>query len=134
MDDTDDHRSRSGRNSIFESGRSAFASQQSFQQSNSVNDDHESLVRAAMEEAEKHPERHRMAVLPSKSQKKLALVDVHKLTLSKKRLVLSRAMETGGQDNERLLTKIRERQDRYRTSSRNNPKPACLHRNIYIYV
>lgn len=131
MDDTDDHRSRSGRNSIFESGRSAFASQQSFQRSNSVNDDHESLVRAAMEEAEKHPERHRMAVMPSKSKKTMALVDVHKLTLSKKRLVLSRAMETSGQDNERLLTKIRERQDRYRTSRRNNPMRACLHRDIY---
>lgn len=131
MDDTDDHRCRSGRNSIFESGRSAFASQQSFQRSNSVNDDHESLVRAAMEEAEKHPERHRMAVMPSKSKKNMALVDVHNLTLSKKRLVLSRAMETSGQDNERLLTKIRERQDRYRTSRRNNPMLTCLHRDLY---
>lgn len=126
MDDTDDFRSRSGRTSMFESSRSAFRSQHSFQQNTSVTDDHELLVRAAMEEADKHPERHRMAVVPTKSKKNLALVDVSKLTTSKKRLVLSRAMETSGQDNERLLTKIRERQDRYCTSRRRSPVYACL--------
>lgn len=112
MDDTDDYRSRSRRNSVFESGQSAFRSQHSFQRNTSVTDDHESLVRAAMEEAAKNPERHRMAVVASDSKKHMVLVDVNKLTISKKRLVLSRAMETSGQDNERLLTKIRERQDR----------------------
>ena len=132
MDDTDDYRARSGRNSIFESGRSAFQSQQSFQRSTSVTDDHDALVRAAMEEAEKHPERHRMAVLPSKSKKNLALVDVTKLTTSKKRLVLSRAMESSGQDNERLLTKIRERQDRYCLSRRRKTNTCRL--TIVIYL
>ena len=142
MDDTDDCRSRSGRNSMFESSRSAFRSQHSFMDGGaSVGDDHESLVKAAMEEAEKHPDRHRMAVIPSKSKKKLALVDVHKLTTSKKRLVLSRAMETSGQDNMRLLTKIRERQDRYCTESRNKHMyiltmaSICIHtRAIYSAV
>lgn len=116
MDDTDDRRPRSRPNSILvNTSRSAFRSEHSFHRSTTADDDHELLVRAAMEEAENHPERHRMAVIPSKSRKKLALVDVHKLTTSKKRLVLSRAMETSGQDNERLLTKIRDRQDRCRT-------------------
>ena len=133
MDDTDDYRSRSGRNSVFESGRSAFRSQHSFQRDTSVTDDHESLVKAAMEEAEKHPERHRMAVVASNSKKNLSLVDVNKLTTSKKRLVLSRAMETSGQDNERLLTKIRERQDRYRTSRGKQPSICMLTVMIHIH-
>ena len=114
MGDTDDRRPRSRPHSMLGTSRSAFRSEHSFQRSTTADDDHELLVRAAMEEAENHPERHRMAVIPSKSRKKLAVVDVHKLTTSKKRLVLSRAMETSGQDNERLLTKIRERQDRCR--------------------
>lgn len=121
MDTTDDRRSRSRRNFMFDTSRSAFRSQQSFHRSTATEDDYELLVRAAMQEAEQHPERHRMAVIPSKSRKKLAVVDVNKLTISKKRLVLSRAMETGGQDNERLLTKIRERQDRYRTQRSRYP-------------
>lgn len=131
MDDTDDHRSRSGRASMFESSRSAFRSQHSFQRNTSVTDDHESLVRAAMEEADKHPERHRMVVVPSRSKKNLALVDVSKLTTSKKRLVLSRAMETSGQDNERLLSKIRERQDRYCASHGKEPSICMLTALIY---
>ena len=77
-----------------------------------AHDDHESLVRAAMQEAADRPDRHRMAVLPSKNKSSVQMIDVKKLTTSKKRLVLSRAMETSGQDNERLLTKVRERQDR----------------------
>lgn len=119
MEDTDDHRSRSSSKSLFESSRSAFRSQHSFNKGfSSVDDDHQALVRQAMEKAEKHPDRHRMAVVPTQSKKKINLVDVKKLTTSKKRLVLSRAMETSGQDNERLLKKIRERQDRYRLQRR----------------
>ena len=114
MDDTDDHRSRSPSNSLFESSRSAFRSQHSFNKGlSSVEDDHEALIKQAMEQAEKYPDRHRMAVVSTQSRKKINLVDVKNLTISKKRLVLSRAMGTSGQDNERLLNKIRERQDRY---------------------
>ena len=65
-----------------------------------------------MQEAAGHPDRHRMAVLPSKNKSSVQVIVAKKLTTSKKRLVLSRAMETSGQDNERLLNKIRERQDR----------------------
>ena len=125
MADADDHRSRSTRNCMFEPSRSAFRSQHSFRTGASVDDDHEALVRAAMDEAEKHPERHRMAVISSHSKKDVSVIDVKKLTTSKKKLVLSRAMETSGQDNERLLTKIRERQDRYLLHCRHKQLYAC---------
>ena len=125
MDDTDDRPARSRRNSMFGTSRSAFHSQHSFHRRTAADDDYELLVRAAMEEAENHPERHRMAVIPSESRKNMAVIDVNKLTTSKKRLVLSRAMETSGQDNERLLTKIRERQDRCRVRPP-PPSPICM--------
>ena len=115
MDDTDDRRVRSSRNSsVFDlqQSRNAFQSQHSFGLECTTAHDHEALVQAAMQEAAQHPDRHRMAVLPSKTKSSVQLIDVKHLTTSKKQLVLSRAMETGGQDNERLLTKIRERQDR----------------------
>ena len=53
-----------------------------------------------------------MTALPSKAKNSVEVIDVKKLTTSQKRLVLSRAMETSGQDNERLLNQIRQRQDR----------------------
>ena len=113
MEHTADNRPRhSSRGSVFDMTSSAFRSQHSFYTESTAHDDHESLVRAAMQEAAGHPGRHRMAVLPSKNKRSVQLIDVKKLTTSKKRLVLSRAMETSGQDNEKLLTKIRERQDR----------------------
>ena len=113
MEGTDDHRAaNTSRGSVFEMTGSAFHSQHSFHRQSTAEDDHESLLRAAMEQAAEHPERHRMAVLPSRNKSSVQVIDVKKLTTSKKKLVLSRAMETSGQDNERLLTKIRERQDR----------------------
>lgn len=75
----------------------------------------ESHTDAALQETPQHESAHRMAVLPSQDNSKAdQLVDVHvvNLTTSDQRLVLSRAMETEGQDNEKLLTKIRQRQDR----------------------
>ena len=78
---------------------SAFRSQHSFGRESTTEEDHESLVRAAMEEANQHPHRHRMTALPSKTKSSVQVIDVNKLTTSKKRLVLSRAMETSGQDN-----------------------------------
>lgn len=74
--------------------------------------DAEPVIKAAMEDTSKHPAGHRLAVLPSRAYSSVAVIDVTKLTTSNQQLVLSRAMETEGQDNERLLTKIRERQDR----------------------
>lgn len=71
-------------------------------------------VKAAMEEASQRPDAHRLAVLPSRANSSVAVIEVKSLTTSDQQLELSRAMETKGQDNERLLTKIRERQDRYR--------------------
>ena len=111
MEDTDDHRHSASPKSIFEMGSSAFQSQHSFCRESTTAHDHESLIRAAMEEAAGHPERHRMAVRPSASKRNIAVINVKKLTTSNKQLVLSRAMETGGQDNAKLLTKIRDRQD-----------------------
>ena len=72
------------------------------------------VVQAAMEEAYQQPDGHRLAVLPSRANSSVAVIEVKNLTTSNQQLILSRAMETKGQDNERLLTKIRERQDRYR--------------------
>ena len=114
MQDTDDSRLRQSRSGAFEmsNSHSAFQSQHSFARASSANHDHESLVKAAMEEAARHPERHRMTALPSKAKNSVEVIDVKKLTTSQKRLVLSRAMETSGQDNERLLNQIRQRQDR----------------------
>lgn len=74
--------------------------------------DAEPVIKAAMEDTLQHPAGHRLAVLPSRAYSSVAVMDVAKLTTSDQQLVLSRAMETEGQDNERLLTKIRERQDR----------------------
>ncbi len=71
-------------------------------------------VKAVMEEASQKPDGHRLAVLPSRANSSVNVIEVKNLTTSNQQLVLSRAMETKGQDNERLLTKIRERQDRYR--------------------
>ena len=114
MQDTDDSRLRQSRSGAFEmsNSHSAFQSQHSFARASSADHDHESLVKAAMEEAARHPERHRMTALPSKAKTSVEVIDVKKLTTSQKRLVLSRAMETSGQDNERLLNQIRQRQDR----------------------
>lgn len=114
MQDTDDNRLRQSRSGAFEmsNSHSAFQSQHSFARASSADHDHESLVKAAMEEAARHPERHRMTALPSKAKSSVEVIDVKRLTTSQKRLVLSRAMETSGQDNERLLNQIRQRQDR----------------------
>ena len=71
-------------------------------------------VKAAMEEASQRPDAHRLAVLPSRANSSVAVIEAKTLTTSDQQLVLSRATETKGQDNDRLLTKIRERQDRYR--------------------
>lgn len=75
---------------------------------------HAFVVKAAMEKASQQPDGHRLAVLPSRANSSVAVIEVENLTTSDQQLILSRAMETNGQDNERLLTKIRERQDRYR--------------------
>ena len=113
MEDTDDfHRRESPYKSALNMSNSAFRSQHSFASRASGDHDHESLVRAAMQEASEHPHRHRMTALPSKTKSSVQVVDVKSLTISQKRLVLSRAMETSGQDNERLLNQIRQRQDR----------------------
>lgn len=69
-------------------------------------------VKIAMKQACQHTNRHRMAVLPSAVDNSAELIDVTNLTTSDQQRILSRAMRTEGQDNERLLTKIRERQDR----------------------
>ena len=74
--------------------------------------DAEPAIKAAMGDTLQHPTGHRLAVLPSRAYSSVAVIDIAKLTTSNQRLVLSRAMETEGQDNGRLLTKIRERQDR----------------------
>jgi len=114
MQDTDDNRLRESRSGVFKmsNSNSAFQSQHSFARASSADRDHEALVKAAMQEAARHPERHRMTALPSKTKSSVEVIDVKKLTTSQKRLVLSRAMETSGQDNERLLNQIRQRQDR----------------------
>ncbi|DBA97183.1 TPA: hypothetical protein ACH3X1_014944 [Trebouxia sp. C0004] len=114
MEDTDDSRLRESHSGAFEmsNGNSAFQSQHSFARASSADHDHEALVKAAMQEAARHPERHRMTALPSKTKSSVKVIDVKKMTTSQKRLVLSRAMETSGQDNERLLNQIRQRQDR----------------------
>ena len=114
MQDTDDSRLQESRSGAFEmsNSNSAFQSQHSFARASSADHDHEALVKAAMQEAARHPERHRMTALPSKTKTSVEVIDVKKLTTSQKRLVLSRAMETSGQDNERLLNQIRQRQDR----------------------
>ena len=67
-----------------------------------------------MKEASQHPDQHRMAVLPADgtSPTHVHLIDAKNLTTKNQRRILSRAMETEGQDNTKLLTKIRERQDR----------------------
>ncbi len=75
---------------------------------------HASVVKAAMEEASQQPDAHRLAVLPSRANSSVSVIEVKDLTTSDQQLVLSRATETKGQDNERSLTKIKERQDRYR--------------------
>lgn len=75
---------------------------------------HAFVVKAAMEKASQQPDGHRLAVLPSRANSSVAVIEVENLTTSDQQLILSRAMETNGQDNERLLSKIRERQDRYR--------------------
>ncbi len=72
------------------------------------------VVKAAMEEASQQPDGHRLAVLPSRANSSVDVIEVKNLMTSNQQLILSRAMETKVQDNERLLTKIRERQDRYR--------------------
>ena len=72
------------------------------------------VAKAAMEKVSQQPDGHRLAVLPSRANSSVDVIEVKHLTTSNQQLVLSRAMETKGQDNERLLTKIRERQDRYR--------------------
>ena len=116
MEGADDRRLRSSRRAArFDLQRcsSAFQSQQSARTDSSAAHDYESLVKAAMEEASQLPNPHRLVVLPSKAKSSVETIDVDKLTTSNQRLILSRAMETRGQDNERLLTKIRERQDRY---------------------
>lgn len=125
MEGADDRRLRSLRSAArFDLQRcsSAFQSQQPFRTDSSAAHDYESRVEAAMEEASQLPNPHRVAVLPSKAKSSVEVIDVTKLTTSNQRLILSRAMETRGQDNEQLLSKIRERQDR------------CLHERCYIDV
>lgn len=112
MEDNDDHRAQQSGRGVLDMTSSAFRSQHSFRSHHTAEDDYESLLKAALQEAAGHPNRHRMAVLPSKNNSSVQVIDVKKLTTSKKKLVLSRAMETSGQDNEKLLAKIRERQDR----------------------
>ena len=54
-----------------------------------------------------------MAVLPLGSQKiDMQLIDVRKLNKQARQNVLRRAMEVDDQDNEKLLSKIKQRQDR----------------------
>ena len=60
-----------------------------------------------------HPHGSRMAVLPLGSQKiDMQLIDVRKLNKQARQNVLRRAMEVDDQDNEKLLSKIKQRQDR----------------------
>jgi len=123
MDNIDNHRVRiSGSDSSFDLHQSgcttgtsgAFLSQRPSVLESATAHNHAFVVKAAMEEASQHPDGHRLAVLPSRANSSVDVIEVKNLTTSNQQLVLSRAMETKGQDNERLLTKIRERQDRYR--------------------
>ena len=60
-----------------------------------------------------HPHGSRMAVLPLGSKKiDMELIDVRKLNKQARQNVLRRAMEVDDQDNEKLLSKIKQRQDR----------------------
>ena len=138
MEDTDDHHLRdSPYKSVLNMSNSAFRSQHSFASRASGDNDHESLVKAAMQEAAQHPHRHRMTALPSRTKSSVQVVDVKKLTISQKRLVLSRAMETSGQDNERLLNQIRQRQDRCARVRRRCLVQSCMcttSNQIYTYT
>lgn len=118
MADPDDHNletATSARSSVFNVSSSAWHGEHSFRSESQRGDDYDELLRAAMQKAAEHPDAHRMAVVPTQAKSQINLLDVNKLTRSKKKLVVSRALETSGQDNERLLQKIRARQDRYET-------------------
>ena len=115
MEDNDHLRSSRGDSALgLQQGDSAFQSHDSPDHGleEATARDAEPIIKAAMEETSQDPVGHRLAVLPSRAYSSVAVIDVAKLTTSNQQLVLSRAMETEGQDNERLLTQIRERQDR----------------------
>lgn len=118
MADPDDHNletATSARSSVFNVSSSAWHGEHSFRSESQRGDDYDELLRAAMQKAAEHPDAHRMAVVPTQAKSQINLLDVNKLTRSKKKLVVTRALDTSGQDNERLLQKIRARQDRYKT-------------------
>ena len=76
-------------------------------------DDEEELQTAALEKLRRHPHGSRMAVLPLGSKKiDMELIDVRHLNKQARQAVLRRAMEVNEQDNERLLSKVKQRQDR----------------------
>lgn len=76
-------------------------------------DDTEELQKAALEKLKAHPHGSRMAVLPLGSKKiDMELIDVRRLNKQARQNVLRRAMEVDDQDNEKLLSKIKQRQDR----------------------
>lgn len=111
----DDHRlesATSARSSVFNISSSAYHGDHSFRSESLPHDDYDELLSAAMQKAAEHPDSHRMAVLPTENKSQVNMLDVNKLTRSKKKLVVTRALESSGQDNERLLQKIRARQDR----------------------
>ncbi|KAK9815219.1 hypothetical protein WJX72_000157 [[Myrmecia] bisecta] len=77
-------------------------------------DDTDALVKAALE-LKNDPRHSRLAVIledrdPSKEA--VRVIDVHKMTKSQKQLIVRKAMGTSDQDNEILLSRMRERMDR----------------------
>lgn len=114
MADPDDHRLEStvsAHSSVF-TASSAWHGEHTFRSETVPRDDYDELVRTAMQQAAEHPDSHRMAVFPTKTKSRINMLDVNKLTQSKKKLMVTRALESSGQDNEKLLRKIRARQDR----------------------
>lgn len=112
-DDTRLESAASARSSVFAVSSSAWHGEHSFRSESLPNDDYDELVKAAMQKAAEHPDAHRMAVMPTENKSKINMLDVNKLTQSKKKLLVTRALSSSGQDNEKLLQKIRARQDRY---------------------
>lgn len=112
-DDTRLESAASARSSVFAVSSSAWHGEHSFRSESLPNDDYDELVKAAMQKAAEHPDAHRMAVMPTENKSKITTLDVNKLTQSKKKLLVTRALSSSGQDNEKLLQKIRARQDRY---------------------
>lgn len=100
------------RSSVLNISSSAFSGDHSFRATSPPHDDYDELMKEAMRKAAEHPDSHRMAVLPSKNRSRINMLDVNKLTKSKKNLLVTQALESTGQDNEILLQKIRARQNR----------------------